>query len=131
MQAQAFSPANERISLGLVDDDADLRRSLQLLLRSINYDVRAYTTGAALLADGGSRRCACLITDLHMRGLDGIELLRRLRSDGWHGPAILITSLGGPDVASRDFFAVLRKPLVDREVLAAVGRAISDTGTRG
>jgi FixJ family two-component response regulator len=129
MQAHASSQIVERISVSLVVDDMLLRRSLQLLLRSCNYEVRAYATAEALLADSGSRASACLVTDLGMPGMDGITLLRRLRAGGWDGPAILITSSTAPDLASRaadeGFHAVLVKPLVDRIVLEAVRSAIA------
>lgn len=128
MSAKAASQMNERISIALVDDDMVLRRRLQLLLRASDYDVRAYSTAETLLADPGSRASACLISDLHMPGMDGFTLLRRLRSGGWLGPAILITSSDDanlPAKATREgFHAVLLKPLADRIVLDAVRGAV-------
>lgn len=128
MSAQAAPRTNKRIPLSLVDDDILLRRRLQLLLRASDYDVRAYSTAEALLADPGSRTSACLISDLHMPEMDGFTLLRLLRAGGWSGPAILITSSLDSDLPARaageGFHAVLIKPLADRLVLAAVRTAV-------
>lgn len=117
-----------RIPISLVDDDVELRRELQLLLRASTYDVRAYATAEALLADPRSQTVACLISDMHMPEIDGFTLLRRIRAGGWTGPAILMTSSRESSLAARalqeGFHAVLVKPLVDRVVLAAVRSAL-------
>lgn len=100
---------------------------MQLLLRSANYEVRAYATAKALVNDLGARNCACLMTDL-MPDIDGIKLLSQLRAEGWDAPAILLTSSPSPDLDTRaadaGFHAVLRKPLIDRIVLETVRAAI-------
>lgn len=128
MPAQAASETAERITISLVDDDMVLRRRLQLLLRSCDYEVRAYPTAEALLADPGSRVSACLISDLHMPEIDGFLLLSRLRAGGWLAPAILITSSQESDLPARamdaGFHAILIKPLADRLVLDAVRGAV-------
>lgn len=120
-----------RIPISLVDDDVELRHQLLLLLRGNDYDVRAYANAEALLADPRSQTVACLISDMHMPGIDGFTLLRRLRAGGWTGPAILITSSGEDDIAARGlsegFHAVLIKPLADRVILEAVRTAVSPT----
>lgn len=129
MPAGPAPQTSERTSIALVDDDRVLRRRLQLLLRASDYDVRAYSTAETLLADPGSRASACLISDLQMPEMDGFTLLRRLRSGGWLGPAILITSSQDTDLpakATREgFHAVLIKPLADRVVLDAVRGAVN------
>ena len=129
MPANAAQQPNKRISISLVDDDIVLRRRLQLLLRASDYDVRAYSTAETLLADPGSRTSACLISDLHMPRTDGFALLRCLRSGGWLGPAILITSSREPKLPAKaieeGFHAVLIKPLADRSVLEAVRDAVA------
>lgn len=125
-QAQALIP------ISLVDDDIVLRRALQLLLRAAGYDVRAYASAEAFLADPRSRSIACLISEMQMVGIDGFTLLRRMRAGGWTGPAILITSAGGPDVVAlatdEGFHAVLVKPFADRLMLDAVKSAVTLAG---
>lgn len=129
MPAQAAPNSNQRIPISLVDDDKILRRKLQLLLHASDYDVRAYAHPDMLLADPASQTSACLISDLNLPAMDGFMLLLRLRSGGWSGPAILITSSTDHDLAARaahaGFHAVLEKPLADRAVLAAVRNALA------
>ncbi|VXC84916.1 Regulator [Sphingomonas sp. AX6] len=129
MSAQAAPNSNQRIPISLVDDDMIVRRKLQLLLHASDYDVRAYAHPDMLLADPASQISACLVSDLNMPAMDGFALLRRLRSGGWSGPAILITSSTDHDLAARaadeGFHAVLKKPLADRVVLAVVRDALA------
>lgn len=113
-----------RLSIALADDDPVVRRSLQLLLRAGDYDVRAYSDGDMMLADPGIRQSVCIIADMRMPRLDGLELMRQLRHDGWEGFAILITGYPAADTAARaaeaGFDRVLAKPLADRQLLEAV-----------
>lgn len=131
MQAGVVKTTADRIWISLVDDDILVRRSLQLLLRSAGYEVRAYAKAEALLADVKLRMSACLITDRQMPGMDGFLLLRHLRERGWDKPAILITSSKESDLALRaaraGFHAVLVKPLLDQSIVQAVGRAVDDS----
>lgn len=104
----------DRPRILLVEDDPPVRRSLQLLLRGKGFDVRAYADGGTLLNDPTIVQAACFVTDLHMDGLDGMELLARLRARGWHGPAVLITGSPTPGLADRaaaqGFSAIIEKP---------------------
>lgn len=108
------SPSSERPRLLLVEDDAGVRRSLQLLLRARGFDVRAYSAGAALLADPLADGAGCFVADYSMDDLDGLEVLSRLRSRGWSGPAVLITAFATADLKQRalatGFDEVLEKP---------------------
>lgn len=104
----------DRPRLLLVEDDAGVRRSLQLLLRARGFDVRAYSAGAALLADPLADSAGCFVADYSMDDLDGLEVLSRLRSRGWTGPAVLITAFPTADLRERalasGFDEVLEKP---------------------
>ena len=131
MQAPAKAPDTNRLTVSLVDEDPAVRRSLQLLLRSANYEVRAYATASTLLSDPGALGSACLMTDWHMPSFDGIELLRQLRAQGWDAPAILMTSSKPPGserlATDAGFQALLIKPLADRVVVETV-RTVIDRG---
>jgi FixJ family two-component response regulator len=108
------TPSQDRPRLLLVEDDAGVRRSLQLLLRARGFDVRAYSAGAALLADPLADSAGCFVADYSMDDLDGLEVLSRLRSRGWTGPAVLITAFPTADLRERalasGFDEVLEKP---------------------
>jgi FixJ family two-component response regulator len=126
MTSGSAASLNGRPTILLVEDDAAVRRSLQLLLSSRGYDVRSYGSSIALLADAANRTAVCFVTDYRMPELDGIAVLRSLRGGGWKGSAILITAFPTPDLARRalaeGFDIVLEKPLRGSAVADAVSR---------
>lgn len=117
----------QRPSVLLVEDDSAVRRSIQLMLQARGYEVRAFASGVAALADPAVGEAACLITDYRMIDMSGAELLRGLRVAGWRRPAILITAYRRDAVALGDdgtqFDEVFEKPLLDHRLLAYVDRA--------
>jgi FixJ family two-component response regulator len=110
----------------LVEDDHAVRRSLQLLLRGRGLDVRAYASGAALLADPGALSASCLVADYRMPEVNGFDVLQGLRDLGWMGQALLITGFPSAELMARarqaGFSHVVEKPLVDSVLLEAVER---------
>ncbi|MET1754528.1 response regulator [Novosphingobium sp. RD2P27] len=118
--------APKRPRLLLVEDDAGVRRSLQLLLQAKGFDVRAYATGAALLADPSSINARCIVADYSMDNIDGLEVLSRLRTRGWVGPAVLITAYSSPTLQERacaeGFNVVLEKPFRDHTLVETINR---------
>jgi FixJ family two-component response regulator len=127
VQAVPKKTSADRQLILLIDDDAVVRRSLQLLLRSKGYEVLAYAAGRDVLTDPAARSAACLVTDYLMPDLDGIEILQGLRDTGWTQPAILITAAGSDGLvrraAERGFDHVLEKPLQPRLMLEAIAKA--------
>ncbi len=125
--------AQQQRRLLLVEDDAGVRRSLQLLLRARGFDVRAYAAGAALLADPLAIQACCFVADYSMDELDGLEVLTRLKSRGWAGPAILITAFPTPALKDRamaaGFSVVLEKPFREHVLADTVIRLTGQTGT--
>ena len=123
------SQMQERPRLLLVEDDAGVRRSLQLLFRARGFDVRAYAAGAALLADPTARDACCFIADYRLDETDGIDVLCRLRESGWSGPAVLITAFPSPDLTERalahGFSQVLEKPFREHVLGETVARLTS------
>ncbi|MDX3910948.1 MAG: response regulator [Sphingobium sp.] len=125
--------AQQQRRLLLVEDDPGVRRSLQLLLRARGFDVRAYAAGAALLADPLANQACCFVADYSMDELDGLEVLTRLKSRGWAGPAILITAFPTPALKNRamaaGFSVVLEKPFREHVLADTVTRLTGQTGT--
>ena len=117
-------PAQQRPRLLLVEDDAGVRRSLQLLLRARGFDVRAYAQGESLLADPLAQDACCFVADYRLETTDGITVLSNLRERGWSGPALLITAFLSAELAERalahGFDRVLEKPFHERELSDAV-----------
>ena len=87
----AISAAQEAPPVvGLIDSDPLARAALKTLLQPVGVDVVGFDTAESYLLSGSSRSLACLIVDLLLPGMSGLELLRRLRSNGNDVPVILL-----------------------------------------
>jgi FixJ family two-component response regulator len=108
----------------LVEDDDAVRRSLQLLLQSRGYSVRAYPSAVGLAQDPGARVCECIVADLMMPQIDALQLLAEFRAAGWDGKSILIS--GHLDARWEEkarlagFDAVLPKPISESVLVRTV-----------
>jgi CheY-like chemotaxis protein len=115
--------------VSVVDDDASLRRSLTRLLRSAGWEVETFASAEAFLAASRRVRVGCVLLDLHMPGMGGLDLLRRLTATGWGGRVIVVTAHGGDGTRRRCLqagaAAFLEKPVSSAALLAAVSSAMS------
>lgn len=116
----------------LIDDDEDVRRALAFLLGTAGLAVRVYESASAFLAQDKAALTGCVVSDVRMPGIDGLELLRRLKSSGVTLPVIIMT--GHADVAlaveamkigAVDF---IEKPFPDDALLGAVELAFARSG---
>lgn len=112
----------------LIDDDEALRDSLTFLLRTVRLDVLSYSSAAAFLEALPDAKLNCVITDVRMPGMTGIDLLRRLRELKISVPVIVITGHGDIPLAveamkigATDF---LEKPFDDEVLIASVKAAL-------
>jgi FixJ family two-component response regulator len=116
----------------IVEDDDAVRRSLQLLLRSRGMEVRAYASARLALADREIMTGKCLIADLVMPEVDGIDLLANLRAGGWSGPAALVSGHLTPQLEERaksaGYGPVLHKPLSEGAILGLIAELTSHAG---
>ena len=119
----------DRARLLLVEDDSGVRRSLQLLLHGRGFEVRAYASGLALLADPTALGAVCLVADYRMPEIDGLLILKRLRDLGWRGQALLITAFPSARLIDQALAAgyvrVIEKPLVEAALVEAVERVVA------
>ena len=112
----------------IVDDDEGVRDSLLLLLECEGLEAQAFASGRQFLEADRPRDGDCLILDVHMAGMSGLDLLEELRRRGNGIPVILIT--GRPDTATKDRArragvpAMLEKPYRAEEILARVRIAV-------
>lgn len=116
------------ILIFIVDDDDAVRDSLRLLLEAHGMTVEDFDSTAEFAAAYRPRPRACLILDLHLPGMSGLDYLASLGKGGPGLPVIMVTGRG--DDASRDralelgAFAFLDKPVNNRELLSAIDRAL-------
>ena len=120
--------------VAIVEDDEAVRESLSDLLAALNVSPRAFDRAEAFLAAFGSGRFDCLITDVKMPGIGGIELLQRLRALGASIPTIVITSATDPLTRARALqggaHAVLAKPVSEDALIRHLKSALNWDFTR-
>jgi FixJ family two-component response regulator len=112
--------------VAIVDDDGNFCRSLSRLLRAAGMQAITYASGEAFLADTKHSRFDCLVFDIQLDGMSGIELARRLRNEGGAAPFIYLTAQDDLDVRARaeatGCAAFFRKADSGRAVLDAIRR---------
>ncbi|HEY7581627.1 MAG TPA: response regulator FixJ [Acetobacteraceae bacterium] len=113
----------------VVDDDASVRDSLTLLLESAGFRARAYGSAVSFLETAPDRGVGCVLTDVQMPELNGLELQRRMSALGIQLPVIVMTGHGDVPVAVQALKAgatdFLEKPFDDEQLLSAVNAAIA------
>ncbi len=119
-------PANPIVAV--VDDDASLRAALKGLLRSVGLLVEVFESAEELLASGRLADTGCLVLDVRMPGLSGLELQAQLIASGHAVPIIFITAHGEEDTRRQAIEAgaldFLQKPFSDDALLNAIARVI-------
>lgn len=115
-----------RLLIAVVDDDAAIRKAFQRLLSSADMNVATFDSGQAFLDSLANQSPDCLILDLHMPGISGLELLQGLSRIDVVVPTIVITAY---DERAMECLAAgaqvyLRKPVDDRVLLSAIESAI-------
>jgi two-component system, LuxR family, response regulator FixJ len=116
----------------VIDDDAAVGDSFHVMLESNGFEVRSYTSAAMFLAETPPLERSCLLVDVNMPELDGIELLARLRRGGVMIPAVLVT--GGKittslvSTADQSGVALLEKPIMAQELVAEIYKALGRDG---
>lgn len=121
----------------VVDDDADIRDSISTLLLSAGYATESFDSGAVFLKRGGAERTGCVIADIRMPDIDGLELQEELTRRKSGLAVIIITGHADVPVAVRAMKAgaidFLEKPFEDQSLLDSVQRAfdaIERSGSR-
>jgi FixJ family two-component response regulator len=90
----------KRKLISLVEDDQPFRESMQTLMRALGYTVEAFPSAAKFLASPILANTECLVTDVNMPGMTGVELHRHLVDAGYAIPTILVTAY--PDEVDRN-----------------------------
>ena len=115
--------------ISVVDDDLWAREGLRDLIASIGYEVRTFESAEEFMASGSIAETSCLVTDLNMPGMSGLELQAYLRSAGHKTPIIMVTANPTEEHRSRALkdgaTSFLTKPLDERVLVGCLAHAIS------
>ena len=115
--------------IAVVDDDISVRESLESLIRSVRMEVRVFASAEEFLNSADPRKADCLILDVRLPGMSGIELHHHLVARSCKMPVIFMTAHGSDDrarseAASDWTVAYLTKPFTEDELLDAVNTAL-------
>ena len=114
--------------ISIVEDDEFFRESLKRLMRSLDYNVEAFPSAAHLLASPRLAETACLIADVHMPAMTGIELYRHLMEAGYAIPTIIVTAYPNDVDRARALkdgvVCYLRKPVDENRLIGCLRAAL-------
>jgi len=114
--------------ISIIDDDILVRESTADLICSLGHEALIFGSGAQFLASGCLKDTACIITDLNMPGLDGLDLQSRLLADGHATPIIFITAYPKEAARSRALksgaVAFLTKPFEESALISSLETAL-------
>jgi FixJ family two-component response regulator len=117
----------------IVDDDESVREATMSLMRALGFTSEAYPCAEDFLKSDGLQRTSCLIADVRMPGMSGLELYRRLVASGKPIPTVLITAHSDDGVRARALQAgiicYLTKPFREDDLLGCIRSAL-DRGKR-
>jgi FixJ family two-component response regulator len=115
--------------ISVVDDDTSFRRAASRLIHSLGHTVESFGSAEEFLQSGRVDESACLISDVKMPGMTGIELQRRLRQLGCRLPVIFVTAHADANAKSRALASgavgFLNKPFRDHELISCLDRALA------
>jgi FixJ family two-component response regulator len=118
--------------ISIVDDDESVRDATKSLLRSSGYTAQSFGSAEEFLQSAQIQQTDCLVTDVQMPGLSGVELQDRLLSDGHDVPTIFISAFPNPrlerQVLKSGAIAYLHKPFKEEQLLEYIGAALKRRG---
>ena len=120
--------------ISVVDDDVLVRNATENLLMSLGYGVITFASAEEFLASGRAEDTSCVITDVQMPGLSGLDLQQCLVKDGHHLPIIFITAFPSEGVRKRALEAgaigFLGKPIDEEILIECLDRALNRPALR-
>lgn len=125
--------ANRVPLISIVDDDPSIRSAMENLVKSIGFDARSFHSADQYLKSPGRRETSCIVSDVQMPGINGLDLQRNLAAEEDRTPIIFITAFPHPDIQRRalDAGAVcfLSKPFDGQKLINCIEDALQ--GRRG
>jgi FixJ family two-component response regulator len=108
--------------VAIVDDDEGMRNAMRRVLETEGFVTEVFSTAEAFLEAGAAARAQCLVLDIHLPGMSGIELARRLRAMRRGVPTVFVTAH-----ATRETHDCLVKPFPAEALVQAVSQSIGGT----
>ncbi|MDQ0564319.1 FixJ family two-component response regulator [Rhizobium mesoamericanum] len=114
--------------IAIVDDDESMREAIKGLMRSLGFAAEAFSSADDFLIFPQLRSTACLVTDVHMPGMSGLDLHRRLVALGKRIPTVMITAYPDENIRAAGFAAgivgYLTKPFSEKDLLDCIRCAL-------
>jgi len=114
--------------VAIVDDDLGMLKSIERLLKAYDFQTAAFTSAEAFLDGSAVNAATCLVFDVHLGGMSGIELRRRLTASGSNLPVIFISAIDDENVYEEALasgcVAYLRKPFLAQLLIGAINKAL-------
>lgn len=118
--------------IAVIDDDHSVRKALCRLLNAEGFNAVPFPSANEFLDEGNGAKFACLVLDIHLGGMSGLDLMDRLSGEGQAPPVVLITAHDDEPTRERAIragaSAYLRKPLDAQVLLEAIRTAIAGSG---
>ena len=119
---------NDKFIVMIVDDDESVRKAARRLIKSYGFAVETFVSADDYLASGRLSATACLVLDVQMPGLNGLELQGRLIAEGHEVPTIFITALNDENARAQALkagaLAYLVKPFEETDLLNSINAAL-------
>jgi FixJ family two-component response regulator len=120
-------------TVAVVEDNASMRTSVERLLNAHGFPTQGYTSAEAFLSRDASIQIGCIVLDIHLDGISGIELRRRLKHSGSKLSVIFITAVDDDalelEAVEAGCVAYLKKPFAAALLINAVNKALADPVT--
>ncbi|MGY4313572.1 response regulator transcription factor [Bradyrhizobium sp. JR3.5] len=118
------------LEIAVIDDDDSFRVALVESLSSLGYLVDGYSSAEDYIGRVGSRSFSCVVTDIHMPGMSGLDLMQHLSAEGSTTPVVLITAKSDINLETKAAVAgavcLLRKPFEINDLIGCIQGAVSD-----
>jgi FixJ family two-component response regulator len=121
--------SDRKETVAVVDDDPEMRAAMASLLSAFEYCAETFDSAETFLNCASACKAVCLIVDIQLGGLSGLELAQKLAAGGYSFPIVFMTGLGDADLHDRATAAggvtLLRKPFHPQMLLEAIRRAVN------
>ena len=117
--------------ISIIDDDRSVREAVESLIRSLGYQTVTFTSAEEYLGSDRIKESECVITDIQMPGMTGLDLQDRLIADGYCRPIIFMSALAAEDVGANALRTTrfLKKPFSCERLIDCLDWALRDPGT--